>query len=37
MFIPWYVAALCAAITWGIYYPLVGMALKKSRCIALYC
>jgi len=29
MSIPWYVAALAAAITWGIYYPLVDMALKK--------
>lgn len=33
MFIPWYVAALGAAITWGIYYPLVDMALKR---ISLY-
>ena len=33
MHIPWYVAALGAAITWGIYYPLVDMALKK---ISLY-
>ena len=30
---PWYVAALGAAITWGIYYPLVDMALKR---ISLY-
>ncbi len=29
MQIPWYVAALGAAITWGVYYPLVDMALKK--------
>ncbi len=29
MQIPWYVAALGAAITWGIYYPLVDMALKR--------
>lgn len=33
MTIPWYVAALGAAITWGIYYPLVDMALKR---ISLY-
>lgn len=33
MHIPWYVAALAAAITWGIYYPLVDMALKR---ISLY-
>ncbi|RKZ63705.1 MAG: hypothetical protein DRQ44_09860 [Gammaproteobacteria bacterium] len=33
MHIPWYVAALGAAITWGIYYPLVDMALKR---ISLY-
>ena len=29
MQIPWYIAALGAAITWGIYYPLVDMALKR--------
>jgi len=29
MYIPWYIAALGAAITWGIYYPLVDMALKR--------
>jgi len=33
MHMPWYVAALGAAITWGIYYPLVDMALKR---ISLY-
>lgn len=33
MQLPWYVAALAAAITWGIYYPLVDMALKK---VSLY-
>ena len=33
MHIPWYVAALGAALTWGIYYPLVDMALKR---ISLY-
>ena len=30
---PWYIAALAAAVTWGIYYPLVDMALKR---ISLY-
>ncbi len=33
MQLPWYVAALAAAITWGIYYPLVDMALQR---ISLY-
>jgi drug/metabolite transporter (DMT)-like permease len=33
MHIPWYFAALGAAVTWGIYYPLVDMALKR---ISLY-
>ncbi len=33
MQLPWYVAALGAAVTWGIYYPLVDMALKR---ISLY-
>jgi len=29
MQIPWYIAALGAAVTWGVYYPLADMALKK--------
>lgn len=30
MFIlPWYLAALAAAVVWGIHYPLVDHALKK--------
>ena len=29
MHIPWYLAALGAAVTWGVYYPLVDMALKR--------
>ena len=33
MHIPWYIAALAAAVTWGVYYPLVDMALKR---ISLY-
>lgn len=27
--LPWYLAALAAAIVWGIHYPLVDHALKK--------
>ena len=27
--LPWYVAALGAAIVWGVHYPLVDRALKK--------
>lgn len=26
--IPWYVGALGAALMWGLYYPLIGFALK---------
>lgn len=26
--IPWYIAALGAAVMWGIHYPLIGHALK---------
>ncbi len=33
MQIPWYVAALGAAVTWGVYYPLVDMAFTR---ISLY-
>ena len=33
MSIPWYIAALGAAVTWGVYYPLVEMALKR---VSLY-
>jgi hypothetical protein len=29
MHIPWYVAALGAVVTRGIYYPLVDMTLKR--------
>jgi len=29
MSLPWYIAALGAAVTWGVYYPLVDMALKR--------
>ncbi|MBU1192656.1 MAG: DMT family transporter [Gammaproteobacteria bacterium] len=27
--IPWYLAAIAAAVVWGIHYPLVDNALKK--------
>lgn len=27
--VPWYLAALAAAVVWGIHYPLVDNALKK--------
>jgi len=27
--IPWYVAAMGAAVVWGLHYPLVGFALKR--------
>ena len=33
MQIPWYLAALGAALTWGVHYPLVGFALTR---ISLY-
>lgn len=29
MQIPWYLAALGAALTWGVHYPLVGFALTR--------
>jgi hypothetical protein len=29
MRIPWYFAALGAALVWGMHYPLLGHALKK--------
>lgn len=29
MQLPWYVAALGAAVAWGIHYPLVAFALKR--------
>lgn len=27
--VPWYLAALAAAVVWGVHYPLVDHALKK--------
>lgn len=29
MQIPWYIAALGAALTWGLHYPLVGFAMQR--------
>ena len=29
MQIPWYIAALGAALAWGVHYPLVGFALQR--------
>jgi drug/metabolite transporter (DMT)-like permease len=29
MQIPWYIAALGAALIWGVHYPLVGFALQR--------
>jgi hypothetical protein len=29
LMIPWYVAALGAAVVWGIHYPLIDLALKR--------
>ena len=29
MQIPWYIAALGAALSWGVHYPLVGFALQR--------
>jgi drug/metabolite transporter (DMT)-like permease len=33
--IPWYVAALGAALVWGIHYPLVGFALKRISMVSV--
>ena len=29
MQIPWYIAALGAALSWGVHYPLVGFAMQR--------
>ena len=29
MQVPWYIAALGAALSWGVHYPLVGFALQR--------
>jgi drug/metabolite transporter (DMT)-like permease len=35
MKIPWYVAALGAAVVWGVHYPLVDFALKRVSLMAV--
>lgn len=35
MQIPWYVAALGAAVVWGLHYPLVGFALKRVSMVSV--
>lgn len=35
MHIPWYIAALGAALTWGLHYPLVGFALQRISLFAV--
>jgi len=33
--IPWYLAALGAAVVWGLHYPLVGFALKRVSMVSV--
>lgn len=35
MKLPWYVAALGAAVVWGVHYPLVDNALRKLSLISV--
>ena len=35
MQIPWYLAALGAAVVWGLHYPLVGFALKRISMVSV--
>lgn len=35
MVMPWYVAALAAAVVWGLHYPLVDYALKRVSPVAV--
>ncbi len=35
MRIPWYVAAIGAALVWGVHYPLVDHALKKLSLVSV--
>lgn len=35
MTLPWYVAALGAALAWGVHYPLVDHALKRVSLISV--
>jgi drug/metabolite transporter (DMT)-like permease len=34
--IPWYVAALGAAMVWGVHYPLVDFALKRLSWVSVF-
>lgn len=36
MQIPWYVAALGAAMAWGVHYPLVDHALKRLSWVSVF-
>jgi drug/metabolite transporter (DMT)-like permease len=35
MQLPWYVAAIGAAVVWGIHYPLVDFALKRFSLVSV--
>jgi drug/metabolite transporter (DMT)-like permease len=35
MQIPWYVAALGAAVVWGLHYPLIDFALKRLSLVSV--
>jgi drug/metabolite transporter (DMT)-like permease len=35
MSLPWYVAALGAAVVWGIHYPLIDFALKRLSLVTV--
>lgn len=35
MHLPWYVAALGAAVVWGLHYPLIGYALKRVSLVSV--
>jgi len=35
--IPWYLAALGAALVWGLHYPLIGYALKRVSIVSVLC
>ncbi len=36
MQIPWYVAAIGAAMVWGVHYPLVDYALRRVSWVAVF-
>ncbi|OGI43515.1 MAG: hypothetical protein A2150_07945 [Candidatus Muproteobacteria bacterium RBG_16_64_11] len=35
MKLPWYIAALAAAVVWGVHYPLVDNALRKLSLVTV--